>query len=124
MLACVPWLGYAQTSVTGRVFDGATGQALPFVNVSFNGTAIGTMTHVDGTYALDAGDFRVTRATYSTLGYQSQTICSEARGAAGHQRRPGGTQRGPGGGHRSARQKGGQPRQTPDATGGRSQERQ
>ena len=74
MLACMPWLGHAQTSVTGRVFDGATGQALPFVNVSFNGTAIGTMTNVDGTYALDAGDVRVTRATYSTLGYQSQTI--------------------------------------------------
>ena len=63
-----------QTSVTGRVFDGTTGEALPFVNVSFPGTSIGTMTDVEGLYSLEAVDLRVTRISYSCLGYQSQTI--------------------------------------------------
>ncbi len=67
-------IGTAQTSVSGRVFDGETGEALPFVNVSFVGTSIGTMTDAEGLYVLDSGGARVTRATYSTLGYQSQTI--------------------------------------------------
>ena len=31
--------GHAQTAVSGRVFDGATGMPLPFVNVSFAGTS-------------------------------------------------------------------------------------
>ena len=57
-----------------RVFDGAPGMPLPFVNVSFAGTSIGTMTDAKGMYALEAGDRRVTRAHYSCLGYQSQTI--------------------------------------------------
>ena len=52
---------WGQTSVEGRVFDGGSGQALPFVNVSFGGTNIGTMTDVDGRYALDAGKDKVTR---------------------------------------------------------------
>ena len=66
--------GHAQTAVSGRVFDGATGMPLPFVNVSFAGTSIGTMTDGEGMYALEAGGQRVTRAHYSCLGYQSQTI--------------------------------------------------
>ena len=64
----------AQTSVSGRVFDGKTGAPLPFVNVAFAGTAIGTMTDVQGMYTLDAGTTRVTRISYSSLGYQNQTI--------------------------------------------------
>ena len=70
--------GHAQTAVSGRVFDGATGMPLPFVNVSFAGTSIGTMTDGEGMYALEAGGQRVTRAHYSCLGYQSQTISCNA----------------------------------------------
>lgn len=65
---------WGQTSVEGRVFDGGSGQALPFVNVSFGGTNIGTMTDVDGRYALDAGEDKVTRVVVSCLGYQGQSI--------------------------------------------------
>ena len=67
-------LAAAQTSVSGRVFDGESGEALPFVNVSFAGSNLGTMTDLDGMYALDAGEERVTRMVISSLGYQSQTI--------------------------------------------------
>ena len=70
------WVGIAtaQTSVRGRVFDGETGEALPFVNVSFAGSSLGTMTDVDGSYSLSAGVERVTRVVVSSLGYQSQSI--------------------------------------------------
>lgn len=45
----------AQTTiVTGRVTDAATGEALPFVNVGFQGTKIGTSTDMDGNYRLDS----------------------------------------------------------------------
>ena len=40
------------TTVTGRVFDGKTGEVMPFVNVSFIGTSNGTMTDIDGQYRL------------------------------------------------------------------------
>ena len=55
-------LATAQTAVSGRVFDGESGEPLPFVNVSFAG--IQPRHHdrpVDGMYALAAGDERVTR---------------------------------------------------------------
>jgi len=63
-----------QTSVTGRVFDGETGQPLPFVSVSFVGTDLGTMTDVQGHYALDSEGARVTKLSVSFVGYQPQTI--------------------------------------------------
>ena len=75
----------AQTSVSGRVFDGKTGAPLPFVNVAFTGTAIGTMTDVQGMYTLDAGTTRVTRISYSSLGYQNQTISIQRGRPSGHQ---------------------------------------
>ena len=65
---------WGQTAVSGRVFDGESGLPLPFVNVSFAGSNLGTMTDVEGLYSLDAGAERVTKLVVSTLGYQSQTI--------------------------------------------------
>ncbi|MDG1674238.1 MAG: DUF5686 family protein [Flavobacteriales bacterium] len=67
-------LATAQTSVSGRVFDGESGEPLPFVNVSFAASNLGTMTDLDGMYVLAAGDERVTRMVISSLGYQSQSI--------------------------------------------------
>ena len=65
---------WGQTAVSGRVFDGESGLPLPFVNVSFAGSNLGTMTDVEGLYSLEAGAERVTKLVVSTLGYQSQTI--------------------------------------------------
>ena len=46
---------WGQTAVSGRVFDGESGLPLPFVNVSFAGSNLGTMTDVEGLYNLEAG---------------------------------------------------------------------
>ncbi len=41
------------TKVTGTVKDFETGETLPFVNVTFKGTTIGTTTDIDGKYILE-----------------------------------------------------------------------
>ena len=42
------------TKLRGRVTDSQTGEPLPFVNVSFVGTTIGTVTDFDGNFFLEA----------------------------------------------------------------------
>ena len=64
---------HQSTTVTGRVLDGESGEALPFVTVSFNGSNIGTMTDHLGSFSLTT-DTRVSRINISFLGYQSQSI--------------------------------------------------
>ena len=44
----------AQTKVRGTVTDGETGEPLPFVNIVFKGTTIGTITDVDGKFFIQA----------------------------------------------------------------------
>ena len=61
------------TLVSGRIFDGETGQALPYVNVSFAGTSIGTMTNTKGHYEL-ASEKKVNRIVVSFMGYTPQSI--------------------------------------------------
>ena len=64
----------AQTTiVSGRVFNGETGKALPYVNVSFSGTSVGTMTNVLGEYELTS-ERKVSRIFISFIGYSSQSI--------------------------------------------------
>ena len=62
-----------KTVVSGRVFDGETGKALPYVNVSFSGTSIGTMTNSLGEYRL-VSERKVSRVFISFVGYTSQSI--------------------------------------------------
>ena len=73
-ISLLPLLTWGQTRVSGRVFHGETGEALPFVHVSFWGSALGTMSDVDGHYDLSSMEEKVTRLVVSCLGYQSQSI--------------------------------------------------
>ncbi len=41
------------TKVRGKVTDASSGEPIPFVNVYFKGTTIGTSTDLDGTYSLE-----------------------------------------------------------------------
>ena len=54
MLMSVQGLFAQTTIVTGRVLDSITEEPLPFVNVAFLGTKIGTVTDFDGNYRLDS----------------------------------------------------------------------
>ncbi|HCS19368.1 MAG TPA: hypothetical protein DIW47_02200 [Bacteroidetes bacterium] len=65
--------GFGQkTSVSGKVTDAATGEALPFVNVYFTGTTIGVSTDFDGFYRLET-DQPVDSVSVSYLGYITHT---------------------------------------------------
>lgn len=44
--------GYAQTVVSGKVTDAASGDPIPFANVVFKGTSVGITTDFDGNYIL------------------------------------------------------------------------
>ncbi len=61
------------TRVSGRVFDGATGEPLPFVNVGFQDTRISTNTDFDGLFSLDS--YYATDSLRATcMGYKATTI--------------------------------------------------
>ena len=65
---------YAQTtSVSGKIFDSESGIVIPFANISFTGTSIGTMSDEEGVYELSA-DIKVNRIAISTIGYHTQYI--------------------------------------------------
>lgn len=61
------------TKIRGSVVDAETNEPLPFVNVSFKGTTIGTVTDFEGRFFIEtrtAGD----SLTVSFIGYEPQTL--------------------------------------------------
>jgi hypothetical protein len=73
MLYCISG-AIAQTPVTvkGKVSDGETGEALPYVNVIFTGTKIGTLTDFDGFFSITTAG-PVDSLTVSYVGYTKLT---------------------------------------------------
>ncbi len=67
-----------QFSVSGKVTDAKSGDALPGVNVLVKGTSAGTATDANGHYQLDISSETDT-LIFSYIGYQSQTIPVEGR---------------------------------------------
>jgi hypothetical protein len=58
-----------QTVVKGKITDAATGDVLPFVNVSFKGSKIGTTTDINGRYQI-ATYYATDSLIVSFVGYQ------------------------------------------------------
>ncbi|MCG3165937.1 MAG: hypothetical protein POELPBGB_01712 [Bacteroidia bacterium] len=58
------------TKIEGTVKDFETGQPLPFVNISFKTTTIGTVTDIDGMYTLETA-FPTDTLQASFVGYQT-----------------------------------------------------
>lgn len=79
-LVCLLTLGnvlMAQTTrVKGRVTDKATGEPLPFVNISFLGTKIGTTSNIDGYYTLESY-YAIDSIAASFVGYQRSVLSFE-----------------------------------------------
>lgn len=65
-----------EINITGTVIDHA-GLTLPGVTVSIKGTAIGTITDIDGNYELKAAKGSV--LLYSYVGYEAQEIKVESQ---------------------------------------------
>jgi hypothetical protein len=58
----------AQTKVRGTVSDSETGEPLPFVNIVFKGTTVGTITDVDGNFFIQA-HINTDSLEFSMVGY-------------------------------------------------------
>lgn len=79
VLLCVTsqaWLSAQNTTVKGQVLDAETGEALPFVNVIFHNTRIGTTTDFDGMFTLSTAE-KVDSVSISYIGYQKQVRAIE-----------------------------------------------
>jgi hypothetical protein len=68
-------VGFAQkmTTVKGLVVDADTKESLPFVNIAFLGTTIGTTSEIDGTYLIES-KWASDSIQISYVGYETQTI--------------------------------------------------
>ena len=64
------------TSVQGRVRDAETNEPIPFVQVVFEGSTVGTETDMDGKFTL-SNDKGLTKLQFRMMGYEPQTFRAE-----------------------------------------------
>ncbi len=64
---------FAQQTITGKVTDSKTSEALPGVNIVVQGTATGTSTGTDGSFALQVPSLSDT-LVFSYIGYKSSIV--------------------------------------------------
>jgi TonB-linked SusC/RagA family outer membrane protein len=62
-----------QQTVTGKVTDSQSGEAMIGVNISVKGTSVGTIAGADGTYSLSVTDKNAT-LVFSFIGYVTQEV--------------------------------------------------
>jgi len=63
---------FAQKTVSGKVTDSETGEALPAVSIGVKGTTTGTVTDFDGNYRLSVPENGI--LVFSFVGFQSQEV--------------------------------------------------
>ena len=63
-----------ETIITGLVLDEASREPLPFANVIFKGTSIGTTTDFDGRFTLKTDDLTLLKIEITFLGYKEKVI--------------------------------------------------
>ncbi|MGM0620015.1 MAG: SusC/RagA family TonB-linked outer membrane protein [Bacteroidota bacterium] len=68
-----------QQSVSGKVTDAETGEALPGVNIVVQGTTIGTISDVDGNYRLSVNNLETDVLQFRFIGYAEQEVPVEGR---------------------------------------------
>ncbi len=62
-----------EQTISGKVTDGETGDALPGVNVLAKGTTSGTVTDIEGNFRLTVED-NVTTLVFSSIGYTTEEV--------------------------------------------------
>jgi hypothetical protein len=70
----LPLAAFSQkTKISGKVTDGLTNQPIPFANVAFKGTTIGTVTDINGNYTVET-EKPVDSLSASYVGYIPVTL--------------------------------------------------
>lgn len=78
-LLLVPIVSAAQTTTTavqGRVRDAETNEPIPFVQIVFEGTTIGTETDMDGKFSI-SNTQGLTKLQFRMMGYEAQSFKAE-----------------------------------------------
>jgi len=65
---------FAQTTISGKVTDGTSGEPLAGVNIVVKGRVIGTVTDVNGAYSLKVNDAPPLTLSFSFVGFRTQEI--------------------------------------------------
>lgn len=73
MAATTPTSTAPVTRVSGSVVDANTGETLPFVQILFTGTSIGTTTDLDGLFTIENTQHKAT-LTFRMVGYKTRTL--------------------------------------------------
>ncbi len=74
LLLCLPMLALGQTAtLTGKVKDAETGEALPFCSVFVNNTTVSTATDLEGNFTLSGLEPGTLEIGFSFMGYAAQT---------------------------------------------------
>ncbi len=73
----------AQTNISGKVTDGATGEGIAGVNIIVKGRVIGTITDTEGTFNLKVNDDPPLTLVLSFVGYKTQEIDIADKNTAG-----------------------------------------
>jgi TonB-linked SusC/RagA family outer membrane protein len=63
-----------QTTVSGKITDGSTGESMPGVNILLKGTTLGVITDGDGNYSLSFSPTSNPILVFSFIGYVTQEI--------------------------------------------------
>jgi TonB-linked SusC/RagA family outer membrane protein len=67
-----------QIKVSGTIVDGATGAAMPGVNIQFKGTSVGAISDAEGKYTINVTDKNAI-LVFSFIGYVSQEVALGGR---------------------------------------------
>lgn len=67
-------LMFGQTSISGKVTDSNTGDALPGVNIKVVGTSLGNSSDFDGNFTLNVNEATPFSIEFTFVGYQTQII--------------------------------------------------
>ncbi|NJM26184.1 MAG: TonB-dependent receptor, partial [Bacteroidia bacterium] len=70
---------FAQTSISGKVTDAATGEPLAGVNIVVKGRVVGTISTVSGEFNLKVNDSPPLTLQLSFVGYASQEVTIKTR---------------------------------------------
>src|SRR5690606_18991190 len=70
-----------QQTVTGKITDATTGEALPGVNIVIMGTTTGTVSDVDGNYRLNVNNAQSDVLVFRFIGFTEQEIPVNGRSA-------------------------------------------
>jgi outer membrane receptor protein involved in Fe transport len=84
LLLMAATISYAQTTVSGVVKDGGSGENLAGVNIVVKGRVVGTITGTDGKFSFKVNDQPPFTLSFSFIGFRSQELeITEASKAAG-----------------------------------------